>query len=387
MKTPEVAGNPDVSGNVEANDPVQIASPELVAQQWSGLLRPLVDLLMLSGSTLNIRERELLDMLLARVVGNMAPSLRTRLGERLQEMREPPQTLLLEFARADDEVGHDMLRFSPALSQAELINITRSGSEMQRRLITRRDHISEELSDALVETASPPNINTLLASSGAHFSARAIRTLIDRSHGDTQMQAYLLSRPEFGLRDASRMFWLAPKETRRRLLLNYSVERTQIQGLLGESLETANQAILAMADPAFTELVHMLSSRQKIRSEMAAHLMDLLKQGHWDAFLEKFAEDAEIRSQTMYKMANDTGGEALAVLCKAIGFPRAQIELLTNMMAEYRSLKQPGANDPELIAYNIALFDELATEKADMILSSWDLAVRHSAAFVSMNVI
>ncbi len=378
---------PEVSGSLEADTQAQTNLSAPAAQEWSELLRPLVDLLMLSGSTLTLRERELLDMLLARVVDRMAPSLRTRLGERLQEMTEPPQTLLLEFARADDEVGHEMLRYSPALSQAELINIARSGSETQRRIITRREHVSEELSDALVETASTENIHTLLASSGAHFSARAIRALIDQSEGDGAMQTRLLSRPEFGLRDASRLFWVAPKEVRRRLLLNYSVERTQIQGLLGDNLETAYQAIAATGDPAFTELVHMLSSRPKIRTEMAAHLIDLLKQGHWDAFLEKFSEDAEIRSQTMYQMANDAGGEALAVLCKAIGFPRAQIELLTHMTAEYRSLKHPGANAPEAIAYNMALFDELATEKADMILSSWDLAVRHSTAFIAMNVI
>ncbi|MBV1886012.1 MAG: DUF2336 domain-containing protein [Parvibaculaceae bacterium] len=387
MENSEVPENLAVTGNVETDERSQLDPSAPVAQEWNELLRPLVDLLMLSGSTLNLRERELLDMLLARVVDRMSPSLRTRLGERLQEMTEPPQTLLLEFARADDEVGHDMLRYSPALSQAELINITRSGSEPQRRIIIRREHISEELSDALVETALPANIHTLLASSGAHFSARAIRTLIDSSEGDAVMQKHLLGRTEFGLRDASRMFWLSPKDTRRRLLLNYSVERTQIQGLLGDNLETAYRSISSMGDPVFTELVHMLTSRKKIRPEMAAHLMDLLKQGHWDAFLEKFAEDAEIRSQTMYQMANDAGGEALAVLCKAINFPRAQIELLTHMMAEYRSLKQSGANDPELISYNIALFDELATEKADMILSSWDLAVRHSNAFIAMNVI
>jgi|GEM_PF-1023403 len=378
---------PEISGNLGVDAQAQTDPSAPAAQEWSELLRPLVDLLMLSGSTLTLRERELLDMLLARVVDRMAPSLRTRLGERLQEMTEPPQTLLLEFARADDEVGHEMLRYSPALSQAELINIARSGSETQRRLITRREHVSAELSDALVETASIENIHTLLASSGSHFSARAIRSLIDQSEGDGVMQRHLLSRSEFGLRDASRLFWVAPKEVRRRLLLNYSVERTQIQGLLGDNLETAYQAIAATSDPAFTELVHMLSSRPKIRAEMAAHLIDLLKQGHWDAFLEKFSEDAEIRSQTMYQMANDAGGEALAVLCKAIGFPRAQIELLTHMTAEYRALKHPGANAPEAIAYNMALFDELATEKADMILSSWDLAVRHSTTFIAMNVI
>lgn len=378
---------PEVSGNIESNTQTPTAPSAPAAQEWSEILRPLVDLLMLSGSTLTLRERELLDMLLARVVDRMAPSLRTRLGERLQEMTDPPKTLSLEFARADDEVGHEMLRNSPALSQAELINIVRSGSEAQRRIITRREHVSEELSDALVETAATENIHTLLASSGSHFSARAMRTLIDQSEGDATMQTHLLGRPEFGLRDASRLFWLAPKETRRRLLLNYSVERTQIQGLLGDNLGAAYQAISVIADPAFTELVHMLSSRQKIRPEMAAHLMDLLKQGHWDAFLEKFAEDAEIRSQTMYQMANDAGGEAFAVLCKAIGFPRAQIELLSHATAEYRARKHPGANDPEAIAYNIALFDELATEKADMILSSWDLAVRHSNAFIAMNVI
>lgn len=378
---------PEDTGSLGGKDLAQTDTSAPVRQEWSDLLRPLVDLLMLSGSTLSVRERELLDMLLARVVDRMAPSLRTRLGERLQEMTEPPQTLLLEFARADDDVGHEMLRHSPALSQAELINITRSGSEAQRRIIVQREHISEELSDALVETAAAENIHKLLARSGAHFSARAIRTLIDQSEGDLKMQTRLLSRPEFGLRDASRMFWLAPKDIRRRLLLNYSVERTQIQGLLGDNLNMADQAIGRVDDPAFTELVHMLTSRQKIRTEMAAHLVDLLKQGHWDAFLEKFAEDAEIRSQTMYKMANDAGGEALAVLCKAISFPRAQIELLTHITAEYRARTHTGVNTPEAIAYNVALYDELATEKADMLLSSWDLAVRHSNAFVVMNVI
>ena len=363
------------------------ANEAALESAWSDLLRPMVDLLMATSNALSPHERDLLDLLLARVNDHMPEALRYRLSERLQEMTDPPLSLLLSFTRSETPEGLAVLQFSPAIPEAELIDLAKSGTDAQRKVIVKRPELSEELVDALVDCASDSLLNQLLSHRRAIFSDRSLRALINRSEGDSLRQLGLVERPEFGLRDASLLFWVADAPLRRRLLQNFSIERGQIQDLLGDTLADSQTRSRGLRDQTFTEFVHMLSSRPRMMPELCQYLIDLLKQGHWEIFLEKLSEGADIRWETMTKIAADAGGEPWAVLCKAVSFPRSEIELFFHMISEYRGRSIPGATDPDTIERLLDLFDTLATEKADMTLSSWDLAVRQATRTRVINIL
>ncbi|MFZ3032591.1 MAG: DUF2336 domain-containing protein [Parvibaculum sp.] len=331
------------------------------------MLRRMSDLAVLPAGKFAPLERGLIDMVVASVLSRLDVTTRRRLAERVAQLPEGPAELLLALARDEIEVAGPVLRNNLNLQTNDLVQIVRDYPGQHQMAIAERKMLPAPVVDALVECADTEAICRMLANSAAEISNRTFEVLVRRSANEPPFQQLLLARSELNMRLAQMMFWWAPPETRREILIRFSVERRALHaaldglldvGVLAEKADDALKAILSLVKPP------VVATRQQI-----ARLIDQATRHERDAFMAEIAFIGGIRPETAFRIFNDLGGEPMAVFSKAIGMGRNDFSDLMTAVIGFRGVDQADKNWLDQL---IATFDVISNDRADLVLHCWD---------------
>jgi len=112
-------------------------------------------------------------------------------------LSKAPRKIMRLLAFDDDiEVASPILVRSPALDEATLAENARTKSQQHLLAISRRETLSEMVTDALVERGHAEVLLSVAGNSGARFSGRGFAILVGRSEGDDGLAACVGSRPD-----------------------------------------------------------------------------------------------------------------------------------------------------------------------------------------------
>ncbi|MEH2488770.1 hypothetical protein V1280_004709 [Bradyrhizobium sp. AZCC 2230] len=144
------------------------------------------------------RPQELLvnvvDGVLLRLIGRVAPAALTELSEALAALDVAPQDTLRHLASHDDPaIACPLLQKSQALSTADLAAIAKSCSEAHQLAISARDGIETAVTEALVARAVRL---ALIKNPAATFSEAAYALLIETDAADDEITKTLALRPD-----------------------------------------------------------------------------------------------------------------------------------------------------------------------------------------------
>ncbi len=332
------------------------------------LVKRLSDLLLLSTDQVMPSERALIDEILVRLIVHVDVTLRKRIARRISGMTEPPGALLAKLARDEIIVAESILENNLAISDSDLIDIVRKGNGEHRRVIASRKAISSSVADALVEMSEVSVLETLLRNECVHFSLSGMEKLAQRSRYVPSLQPLIVERAALHSTLAYTIFWWLPSDLRLRVLFRFSVSRRVLQQAIADAVEQG-EFDLRSNDPLEQEALHFILGGQYSARGQAAHVFEHLKTGKTDEFLSSFSIAAGISRQTVVKILRDPGGEALAVLCKAVSLKRQEFVMLARLLEKAKQatdLTEERAECLELV------FDSLPTDSADLILRHWD---------------
>ena len=177
---------------VELEEAVAACSPERCARILSGIVH-----LLAAGSA---RPQELLvnvvDGVLLRVMGRVAPSALMQLSQALADLNVAPQETLRHLASHEDpDVACPLLVKSQALSTADLEMVAMSCGERHQLAIAARDRIESAVVEALVKRGSRAVCLALIGNPGARFSDAAYALLVEKSAADDAITKALTLRP------------------------------------------------------------------------------------------------------------------------------------------------------------------------------------------------
>lgn len=338
------------------------------------LLRRLADLAVLPVGHITLQERGLVDMVMATAVSRLDEAQRRRLAERIAMLPEGPRDLTLALARDGFTVAEPILGLSASLSPSDLIGIIRETGPEHALAIAARRSLPFAVVDALIEHGNARIVCRMLANPGAAISASAVETLARRSASEPEFVPLLLGRPEITARLALLMFWWSPAAIRSEILTRFTVERRMLHVALGDVLEAGLAA--SGGDEvlrAVLSLMHPPRLAAKSRLAQAGHLASAGRRGD---FIAELAQAGRVRPETMLRVVNDEGGEPLAVFGKAIGLTRAEFGDLTVHAAVVRGGAVPLRAD---IERNVAVFDAISIDRADLVLHAWDWLLSNEA--------
>jgi len=357
-------------------DPVEPSTgPPTESRSRTALLKRLTDVVCLPASRINSFERAMTADLLVEMLPEASLEARGRISRRLATLSELPSTLTRLLLRDDLEVARPLLTDCLSLSDADLVDCISQATSDHRRLAAARRGLSELAAEAIVATGDLAAVELLLRNDSAKISAPAIEVIVACTREHARLTPLLLRRPEVRPSHAYVMFWWADSEERKLILHRFAVTREVLQEAVSDVFPLA--AAEGWQDPLSRKGLQFIERRQRNRAALDRSPYNSLDEavaaaagGLTRELAEEISYLSGIKPTTGAKIFTDPGGEALAVLCKATGLPKAAIRAL------WRGLRRPEADEAgymvAALERTVTAYDMMAVDRAQTVLRYWN---------------
>jgi uncharacterized protein (DUF2336 family) len=340
----------------------------------TALVQRLCDIVSWPESRIPAHERQLAADVLVGLLRTSNTELRRRCAQGLARVNDAPKTLLRYLARDDISVAEPLLEAGMGFDDSDLIATIRAGVTSHWLVIARRRGLSEPVSDALLATGDFDVIEATLRNSYARLSTQGVDLAVARSRQAPGLAAYIVARPELRQTQALVLFWWANFQARLHILRRFAIDRNVLLQELGDVFALA--AAEGWSDPDTRKTLQVIERRQRNRAAAAKSPYGSLEgalaateQGLDRGLLSEIAHLAGVKPTTAAQIFADPGGEAIGVLCKAVGLKRPAL------LALWRALRRP-YGDPDVtdspLGRTVYVFDTLATAKAQTVLRYWN---------------
>lgn len=352
----------------------QVAELMQLAQDRSDQARKLLvehisDLFLSSEGRLTEHQRALMGDILVKLVGEFETVVRKEMAARFAGDEDVPAELVRLLANDRIEIARPILEKSGALRDEDLIEIVHSRSDEHRLCIAMRQKLSEEVSEALVESGGVDVVEALLRNQDAELSKRAMEYLVAESRRVDRFQEPLLSRHDLPAALAHRMFWWVSAALRKKIVTDFT---EMDSATLDDVIQHAAQKAIADHDEAegIMERARALIARLKAQGRLdMGFLIQALKQQKIPVFISGLAEMAEITPHVAWRVFSDKGGESLAVLCRAVDVNRNDFANLFLLMVEARGGRR--VQSTNRLKDVLGLFDSITADSARAAMRYW----------------
>jgi len=364
-------------------DPAVETPPlQRIGRARHALLRRLVDVVALPGSVIPPQERAMAGDILLEMLFEADDEARRLCALRLVSASDAPRRVLRYLGQCRIEVAAPLLDDNPAFDASDLCYLVRTGESEHRVQIAMRRPLDVAVGDAIVASGDTKAIMALLRNREAALSELAMDELVHLSRAQEKLTSAITRRPELRPSQAMAMFWWADGPTRADILNRQSASRQELIENCYDVFPMA--AAEGWKDPVTRKTLQLIERRQRNRAaiekspfESLEHAVEVAaEKGMSPSTAQEIGYLAGIKPVTVAKLLSDTGGEGLAVLCKATGLRREYLEML------WRALKRPVQTLEEtphpLWEQVRLLYESLSVVKAQTTLRYWNWSMSSS---------
>jgi uncharacterized protein (DUF2336 family) len=358
--------------------------PKPVFRARHALLKRLADVVSLPGSRVNAFERAVTGDLLVEMLRLAVPRERQRVAARLAPLAELPNSLTRMLLRDEPAVAGLLLDQCASLTDADLVGCAVDTGPEHRLLMAGRRGLAEVVTETLIGFGEDPVIEALLKNTTARLSQTGVEAIVSVSRRTPGLVPHLLRRPELRPSGAYVMFWWASAEDRKTILQRFAVSREVMQEVVEDVFVMAAEE--GWQDPVSRKALQFIERRQRSRGAVEKSPYDSLedavaiaaKDGLTPELAAEIAYLAGIKPLTGAKILGDVGGEPLAILCKATGMSRTDLQNL------WRSVRRPefsaeGRVHPDWERVQIT-YEMLAVDRAQTVLRYWNWSLSSARA-------
>jgi uncharacterized protein (DUF2336 family) len=333
------------------------------------LVNAVSDLFFNNKDVLSDREKALMTDILRQIIHDVEMSVRRELAERLADAHQAPHELIVALANDEIEVAHPLLIQSDILHDFDLVEIIHHRTLEHQLAIAMRKGLTENVTDALVETGNEDVVAKMIENPSARISKSTMEYLVDQSKRVDTYQNPLLKRPDLEPDLAKKMYWWVSAALRQHIVKNFTVDTAD----LDETLESTVKNVIdrhggsgeaGNSKPA--KLADRLAEDGKITPRM---LVQVLRQGEIPLFEAMFAKISGLRPRLLRRMLFEPGGEALAILCKAVSIDKTDFASIFMLSRKARNTDR--VTNPQDLKRILELFDRIQPDAADRMLKKW----------------
>ncbi|MEP4378568.1 MAG: DUF2336 domain-containing protein [Alphaproteobacteria bacterium] len=332
------------------------------------LVEIISDLFFDQDRILSERERATMSDILRQLIHDVEISVRKHLAIRLSDEPQAPSELIYALANDNAEIAHPILMRSDVLKDAQLIEIIRNRDLEHQLSVAMRASLSESVSDALVETSEVTVIERLLENPGAEIGRQAMTYLVEQSQRVDAFQNPLIRRKDLPTDLAERMYWWVSAALRTEILDRHDLDAAQLDDVMESAIEAAVRADseLVPGDVAASKLASRMVEQHGLSAEL---LIQVLRAGEVSLFEHMVGQATGLRQPLVQRLIYESGGEGLAILCRAIGFSAADFHTLRGLCREARPQRKEAypvsRTQPELF------YEQIKSGAAEQVLDRW----------------
>jgi uncharacterized protein (DUF2336 family) len=345
----------------------QLARDKTIAGRKS-LVNAVSDLFFDSHELLTDREKALMTDILRQLLHDMEMSVRRELAERLAKTENVPHELVITLANDKIEVAYPILRESELLHDTDLIEIIHHRTLQHQLAIAMRKTLNESVTDALTETGREDVIKTMLENPDAKLSKTTMEYLVDQSKRVDSYQNPLLARSDLEPELVKRMYWWVSAATRQHIIANFDIDQTELDA----SLEATAKDLIGEASTELdkvsraAEIADRLAEIDEISPQL---LIEVLRQGEVPLFEAMYAKLTGLRPRLVSRIVYEPGGEALAVVCKAVGIDKPNFASL--FMLTRKAHAKDKVISPRELTPVLEFFENIKPQSAAALLERW----------------
>jgi len=334
------------------------------------------------AETLTDRERALMFDILHNMVKEVELTIRKKLSERLAQVGEVPVELVNILVNDEIDVAYPLLSKSKVLRDMDLIEVIRHRTLEHQLAVAIRENLSEQVSDALVETGEENVIRTLLKNSSAVISSKTMAYLVEQSRRVDSFREPILHRDDLNPALAKRMFLWVSAAMRQFIIQNYKLDDATIDDLMEEVARES--ATGETKDKELSPTAELAASLEKEGMVTNSMLVKALRQGEIPLFVSLFCRRSQLRETLVLRILFEPGGEGLAIACKALEISNDEFEELFKLSRKAR----PGeGGDIKGEAKQVLnLYERMSSEAAIKVLKAWQRDMEYLAAIRQLEV-
>ena len=349
--------------------------PQAASKTRQTLLRRLADVVCLPASRINAFERAVTGDLLVDLLRQAPVEERRKVAVRLAPLAELPDSLARLLLRDEPSVAGPLIEQCASLTDVDLIGCARDAGIEHRLLIAERRGLSEVVTETLLSFGEDVVIEAVLRNASARLAQVAIEGVVALSRQARGLCAPLLKRPELRPSGAYVMFWWCGAEERRAVLQRFAVSREVLQDSVEDLFAVA--AAEGWSDPVTRKALQFIERRQRNRAAIdkspysgLEHAVAAAGGGVTREIVAEIGYLSGIKPLTCAKIMGDAGGEPMAILCKATGLSRLDLQTL------WRAMRRPevdkdGEVHPDWERVQIT-YEMLAVDRAQTVLRYWN---------------
>jgi uncharacterized protein (DUF2336 family) len=327
--------------------------------------RRIAELFFQDAAKLKSGHVELFDALLIDLVPHAELAARVELAERMSLIANAPRTLVGQLARENEiTIAGPLLRRSPVLDEAALIEIARVKGQGHLLAMAERPQLSSDLTDVLVHRGDRDVVRRAAGNSGAHFSQEGYSTLIGRAGHDGVLTLKLGQRDDLS------------GELLKELLAG-SIE--VIRRRLYEVVKPARQAAIKLAMADISSAPELVKNRRDFtpaqRTILALHrdgylnegaLLGFAKSHRYEEAVAALSAMSGVRIATLDRLVSGDRHDPILIVGKTIGLEWATVRAL--LLLRLGPNRLPAAADIEAARTNFA---RLMPSTAERVVQFW----------------
>src|SRR4051794_6363076 len=188
-------------------------------------------------------ERKLAEGIVRVMARDAAERVRQALAENLKSSQSLPRDVAMTLARDVEAVALPVLGAPSVLTDADLIELVRTGTAAKQTAIAGRPEVSAEVAGVLVESAPEQAIAKLVANPGAKIAPESLGRVLDRFGDSPAIQEPLVHRDQLPVTVAERLVALVSDTLRDYLVTHHDLPAGIASDLVLQSRERATVSL------------------------------------------------------------------------------------------------------------------------------------------------
>ena len=230
------------------------------------LLRQITDVFLADPPERTDRESQLFDEIIGAVASDLETQVRIELARKVAVSNVPVQRTARRLAMDVIEVARPVLEHSKALSEADLIEVIQAKSQDHMMAVTKRPHLGENVSSALVAKGEDRVIVSLLENRTARMSRETYERVAERAEVNPVLHAPFVRNAHIPLDLLNNVYLKVEHDLRREIMRKFhGVSPAELEAALEASRNHLSSAYGALPEdyrpPRITSLLSKSAAR------------------------------------------------------------------------------------------------------------------------------
>jgi uncharacterized protein (DUF2336 family) len=315
-----------------------------------------------SGS-LSENERQMAEEIFRFMVKDAEVRVREALAQNLKESSGLPHDLAVNLAQDVDQVALPILQFSDVLTDEDLIEIIQSQSGDKQTAIAGRSKVSENVSEALVDSGNEQAVTNLLSNEGAAISENSLNKVVDELGEKEQIQDAMVHRPKLPISVTERLVTVVSEKLAGELVGRHDLPENAVTDLVLQSRERAIISLSTDSDAGDVEtLVQQLNKNGRLTPSI---VLRGLCMGDLTFFEVAMAELAGVSLENGRQLIYDSGRLGLRTLCREAKIPLPQLMAIRAAVDVSREMELDG-REHDRERYSRRMIERIMTQYDDL---------------------